>query len=131
MEIYRTAAAMYMSWKRIGVGMCALSEAEATGKLHVIRDIEDVLRLMNNGAEDVIVLLDAAGATTITPIFSSIKGIICTTGGITSHLAIVAREFNVPCIMGADVKFDDNLQGRTVKLDKSGEIFASDDENDR
>ncbi len=120
-----------MSWQRIGRGMCALREAEAIGKLHVIKDIEDVLRLMNNGADDAIVLLDLAGATTITPIFSSIIGIICTTGGITSHLAIVAREFDLACIMGADVTFDTRLQGKRVKLSKTGEIFISDDGDDQ
>ncbi len=120
-----------MPWERIGRGMCALREAEATGKLHVIKDIDDVLTLMNDGVEDAIVLLDTAGATTITPIFSSITGIICTTGGITSHLAIVAREFNVPCIMGADVDLDDRLKGKSVKLSKTGEIFVMEDENGR
>ena len=113
-----------MLWERIGRGKCALSGAEATGRLHLIGDIEDVLKLMDNGAEDTVVLLDVAGTTSITPIFSCINGIICTTGGITSHLAIVAREFNLACIMGADVKFDDNLQGKIVKLCKTGEIFV-------
>lgn len=28
-------------------------------------------------------------------------GIICEKGGLTSHGAIVAREFNIPCLVGA------------------------------
>lgn len=120
-----------MAWETIGKGMCALSGAEATGVLHVIKDIDDVLELMNNGADGAVVLLDVAGATTITPIFSSISGIICTTGGITSHLAIVAREFNVACIMGADVELDDRFEGNIVKLGKTGEIYLRRDGYDR
>ena len=120
-----------MSWERIGAGMCALIGDEAKGRLYLIKDIDDVLGLMGGESEDAIVLLDVAGATTITPIFSSVKGIICTTGGVTSHLAIVAREFNVACIMGADVKFEDRLQGKVVMLSKTGEVFVRDDENDR
>lgn len=120
-----------MPWTSIGRGLPALRGGEATGKLQVIMDIDAVLKLMNNGSEDTIVLLDVAGATTITPIFHSINGIICTTGGITSHLAIVAREFNLPCIMGADMKFDERLQGRIVKLTKTGEILVKEEVNDR
>ena len=120
-----------MPWSILGKGLSALKDAEAIGKIQVIRDIDDVLTLMDNGAEGIIVLLDAAGATTITPIFQSIGGIICTTGGITSHLAIVAREFRVPCIMGADIKFDCQLQGKIVTLKSSGEIFVMENEDDR
>lgn len=32
----------------------------------------------------------------ILPCFARLKGIICETGGITSHLAILAREFQMP-----------------------------------
>ncbi len=34
--------------------------------------------------------------------FSKISGIITNQGGITSHAAIVSREFNIPCIVGVE-----------------------------
>src|SRR3989344_3239294 len=29
------------------------------------------------------------------------KGIVCETGGMTTHAAIISRELNIPCIMSA------------------------------
>ena len=51
------------------------------------------------------------------------KGILTSEGGATSHAAVVARQFGVPCVVGAaDIQIDMNLRqmtchGITVKGD--------------
>jgi len=65
------------------------------------------------------------------------KGILTSEGGATSHAAVVARQFGVPCVVGAaDIQIDMNLRqmtchGITVKegdwisLDgTTGEVFV-------
>ncbi len=65
------------------------------------------------------------------------KGILTSRGGATSHAAVVARQFGVPCVCGAEA-LDIDLRGRTlavsgvvikegdtVSIDgTSGEVFA-------
>jgi phosphoenolpyruvate-protein kinase (PTS system EI component) len=59
----------------------------------------------------------------MTPLFPRIKAVVCTTGGETSHVAIVAREFNLPCIMGSEIDYDGELDGCIVNFNQEGEIF--------
>jgi pyruvate,orthophosphate dikinase len=48
------------------------------------------------------------------------KGILTTEGGATSHAAVVARQFGIPCVVGAsDARID--LESRTLKV---GEIVV-------
>ncbi len=52
------------------------------------------------------------------------KGILTSEGGATSHAAVVARQFGVPCVVGAsDVKID--LEGR--KMSVNGIVVAEGD----
>lgn len=46
---------------------------------------------------------------------SQARGIICEVGGITSHGAIIAREFNIPCLVG--------VKGALKKLEDEQEII--------
>ena len=50
---------------------------------------------------ETIVVVDNAAATAIVPLLPVVSGIVCRSGGVTSHLAIVAREFGQLCVMGA------------------------------
>lgn len=52
-------------------------------------------------------------------VFAAIKanggGIITVTGGLTSHAAVVCREYGIPCVVGlAEAK---QLHGKTVTMD--------------
>ena len=53
-------------------------------------------------------------------------GIVCEKGGLTSHGAIVAREFNIPCIVGVKdvLKILRNNQLITLDADK-GYIYEA------
>jgi len=119
-----------MSFTKIGKGLSAASKEQAIGEFSIINSVEDVLTLLEAGAENKIVVVEDCGTTTIGPILSQIKGIVCTTGSEGSHLAIVSREFEIPAIMSTrftiDYKTIHGKQGKIVSVDdKSGEIYVT------
>ena len=81
---------------------------------------EDVLELMDTGAEGIIALVRDAGATFLAPIYHELAGVVCTSGTPRSHIGIVSREFQVPCIMGCRFLEAEPADGAAVELDCSG-----------
>lgn len=57
------------------------------------------------------------------------KGILTSRGGATSHAAVVARQFGVPCVCGAEA-LDINVSGRVMKVGeievREGELISID-----
>jgi len=108
--------------EKIGEGLSCSSKLEITGELVYITTIEDVIDLFDK-ATSKICLVDDAGITTLGPILSDLAATICTTGGPGSHLAIISREFGLPCIMGAKMHTNDlsSLNNRKVKITHDGE----------
>ena len=107
---------------KIGQGNVT-SSGDCQGVLRVVESVEDVLRLMKEDISSTILLTPTASATIMTPLFPRIKGVVCTTGGATSHVAIVAREFDLACIMGVQFDLKGELDGRVVSMNSDGEIF--------
>lgn len=81
---------------------------------------DDVLALMDSGAEGVVALVRDAGATFLAPIYHELTGIICTSGTVRSHIGIVSREFQVPCVMACTFTAAEPGAGSEVELDCSG-----------
>jgi signal transduction protein with GAF and PtsI domain len=81
---------------------------------------DDVLALMDSGAEGVVALVRDAGATFLAPIYHELTAIICTSGTVRSHIGIVSREFQVPCVMACGFAGDEPAAGTEVELDCSG-----------
>jgi phosphohistidine swiveling domain-containing protein len=51
------------------------------------------------------------------------KGIICETGGLTTHAAIIARELGIPCIMSVKDALNQIKNGQEIELNAdTGEI---------
>ena len=111
--------------KKIGQGNVTSGQG-CRGTLRKVESIPEVLQLMKEDLSDVVVFTREASATAVTPLFPKIKGVVCTLGGATSHLAIVAREFNLACIMGSEITHEGELDGRTVDFNAEGEIFLED-----
>jgi signal transduction protein with GAF and PtsI domain len=76
-----------------------------------MRTPDDVLELMDSGAEGVVAYVEDAGATFLAPIFDELTAIVCPSGTLRSHIGIVSREFGVPCVMGCtlDALPDDGI----------------------
>lgn len=108
--------------RRIGKGLLT-SGGACQGTLRAVESVQDVLRLMRDDLSDVILFMRSASVTTATPLFAKIKGVVCTAGGATSHLAIVAREFDLPCVMASELSCDAQLDGCKVAFNPEGEIF--------
>jgi phosphoenolpyruvate-protein kinase (PTS system EI component) len=90
------------------------------------REVADVFALLKDPRlEETILLVDSASATAVVPLLAKVRGIVCTTGGMTSHLAIVSREFGLPCLMAADIPDLDALEGRLIAVDGDGTVGAA------
>ncbi len=96
------------------------------GEVRRANDVPEVLALLKHeNLADVILLCDSASATAVVPLLAKVRGIICRSGGTTSHLAIVSREFGLPAIMGAEIADAEALEGRRVRVTADGEITSA------
>jgi signal transduction protein with GAF and PtsI domain len=100
-------------------GTKVFDAAPVRGRFTPIETPEDVLDLMDNGAEGVVALVRDAGATFLAPIYHELTAVICTGGTPRSHIGIVSREFQIPCIMGAVFEAEP-VAGAEVEVDCSG-----------
>lgn len=99
------------------------SGAGCEGVLRRAAEIPEVLALMKEpDLSGTILLTESATATAVVPLLSRVRGLICTGGGITSHLAIVSREFGLSCVMAAPVDDPAALEGVRVVVEADGTV---------
>ena len=78
--------------------------ADVTGKALYVRSHERVMELLTNGVPaGAIAIIDDSGGTLTAPIIDQFAGVICAGGSVRSHLGILTREYNIPCLMNAKV----------------------------
>ena len=107
--------------QEIGRGTKVFDAAPVAGKLKVMEGPDDVLTLMDTGADGVIALVRDAGATFLAPLYHELSGIVCTSGTPRSHIGIVSREFQLPCAMAVAFGDGEPADGSAIELDCSGE----------
>ncbi len=88
--------------KNIGRGTPA-SQGTIIGRLKIVRSLKDYDNIKN---EDIVMILDSPNIKLIENM-EKIGGLIIP-GGLLSHFAVMAREFNKPCLTKV-VNFDYNL----------------------
>lgn len=88
-------------------GMCACS-GKAIAKARVILSSKEAHALKEGE-----ILVTGMTTPDFTPFMKRLAGIITDDGGITCHAAIVARELNIPCIVGTKV---------ATKIFKTGDL---------
>jgi signal transduction protein with GAF and PtsI domain len=103
----------------IGTGEKVFDHAAVRGRWKVMEGPTDVLDLMDAGADGVVALVRDAGATFLAPIFHELTAVVCTGGTSRSHIGIVSREFQVPCIMACALSAVP-ADGAEVEVDCSG-----------
>ena len=67
---------------------------------------DDVLELMDGTAEGIVACVADAGATFLAPIFDELTAVVCLSGTPQSHIGIVSREYQVPCVMATSLELE-------------------------
>jgi phosphohistidine swiveling domain-containing protein len=99
----------------IGQGDIAYGKGMVKGVIRRFTTPDDVLDVIDAHLDDTIALVESGGTTFLSPILGRLGGLVCTSGTLRSHLAIVSREFQLPCLMAVDLK-EDLDTGATVTL---------------
>ncbi len=108
--------------QELGRGTRVFDAAPVRGRWRALEGPEDVLELMDTGAEGVVALVRDAGATFLAPIYHELTAVVCASGTPRSHIGIVSREFQVPCVMGFRFgEAGEPPRGAEVEVDCSGE----------
>lgn len=105
--------------RELARGVKVIAAGPVRGTWRAMEGPDDVLELMDTGAEGVIALVRDCGATFLAPVFHELAGVVCTNGTPRSHIGIVSREFQVPCIMAATFPGGEPADGDEVELDCS------------
>jgi hypothetical protein len=75
------------------------------GIARFVSSIETVLDMLTHGVPpDTVAIIDDSGGTLTAPILESFTAVVCKGGSVRSHLGILTREYQIPCLMAADVR---------------------------
>lgn len=103
------------------MGEKVFDHAPVTGRWLALEGPDDVLDLMDAGADGLVALVRDAGATFLAPVYHELTAVVCTGGTVRSHIGIVSREFQIPCVMGTTFTGEEPTDGDEVVVDCSGE----------
>lgn len=91
----------------VGVGT-----EKAVGPARVVRQVEDI-SLLTEG--DILVAI--ATTTAFNAVFPLVAGVVTQHGGLLSHAAILARELDLPAVVGVATALDHIHDGALLELD--------------
>lgn len=92
-----------------------------------VTSVDDVVRLLGDAdLAETILVTASASATTMMPLLPDVAGVVCTEGGPTSHLAIVARDFGITCVVGASLLRLDDADGKSIEILGDGVVMVDD-----
>ncbi|MBK5220225.1 MAG: hypothetical protein JJE35_10645 [Thermoleophilia bacterium] len=92
--------------------------ADVTGTARYISDVDRVMEMLTGGVPDnTVAIIDDSGGTLTAPILGDFKAVVCMGGTVRSHLGILTREYNVPCLM--NVTLDGLADGDEVTIEYS------------
>ena len=88
------------------------STGSVLGRVCIIRDTDEFYKMQKG---DILVchLTDPEW----TPLFKLASGVVADTGGALSHAAIVAREFNIPAVLGVGLATSRFKDGDMIEVD--------------
>ncbi|HEX4925744.1 MAG TPA: PEP-utilizing enzyme [Bdellovibrionales bacterium] len=97
-----------------GFSGVAASPGAFTGRARRIRNFDDLMELKRG---EVAILLTPNPV--YGPFLDQAGAIVCETGGLLSHGAVVARELSIPAVVGAEGIFEGVADGAPLKVDGS------------
>jgi pyruvate,water dikinase len=99
-----------------GIG-CSAGKIKA--KARVITDISQSSRLKSG--EILVTHFTDPGWT---PLFSLASGVICETGGLLSHAALISREYGIPSVLNVKDATTSIKDGQEIEIDGTcGEVY--------
>ena len=104
----------------VGSGVRVFAAAPVRGAWRRLSSPDDVLALIDTTADGVVACVADAGATFLAPIFDELTAVVCLSGTPQSHIGIVSREYQVPCVMGTTFSGAEPADGDTIEVDCSG-----------
>ncbi len=113
-----------------GVGDNVVTRTEnLVGIARYVRTSEKVLEYLTGGVPaDTIAIVDDSGGTLTAPILEKFRGVLCAGGTTRSHLAILTREYGIPCLM--NVRLSGIKDGMRIEIEcaarsKTGDDYAN------
>lgn len=104
-------------------------DTNLVGVARYVRTNETVLDYLRNGVpENTIAIVDDSGGTLTAPILEQFKGVLCAGGTTRSHLAILTREYGIPCFMNvrlSGIKDEQSIEMETTAAAKTGDDYAT------
>ena len=88
----------------VGTGDNVFQATDLEGTARFVGTVEVVMDMLMNGVpEGTIAVIDDSGGTLTAPILEGFAGVVCMGGTIRSHLGILTREYDIPCLMAAEL----------------------------
>lgn len=113
------------TWCGIGDNVVR-NERDVEGIARYIRTNDRVLSYLTDGVPPgTIAVIDDSGGTLTAPIIEQFAGVICAGGTVRSHLGILTREYNIPCVMNA--KVSGIADGDRVMIESSAAAKTTED----
>jgi hypothetical protein len=111
--------------RRIGAGMPVSFPdiPSLRGRVAAVRELPDVLALF--GRDDLgetLLWISEPVVTLVAPVMEQVAAILCSSGGPAAHVAIVARELDLPCLMQCRIDDGEDIDGATLVISADGTI---------
>ena len=103
---------------QVGTGVNLFAAGEVRGSARWFHDTTDVLSIDEDQLAETIAFVNNGGMTFLSPILPDLRAVVCTAGSRESHLAILSRESDVPCVLAAELT-GEVADGDQVVLDLS------------
>jgi phosphohistidine swiveling domain-containing protein len=119
-----SASSIAVNPQVIGRGKLVCGGAGA-GVLRWANTIDQVMGLVREGdLAETFLVTDTPSATGIVPLLGSVSGIVCRTGGLNSHIAVLAREFGIRCVLAAELD-ELEIDGLAVVIANDGRLIRA------
>lgn len=114
-----------MSWREVARGLYASHPAEVEAPLRVVAGLQEIVALMKEPpGEPCIIVTNVAGGSAVSTIIKRARAIVSTIGGPNSHIVVVARDYHVPCIVGAAaLDIASLVRGARLRMREDGAVL--------